>query len=518
MIMKTLLLLMSTFFSLPLFAQTNYILETKNSKASLNYNGDILSHPNLLASGYEIPKNSGKNTVFAAQLWIGGIDAATGNVHASAQTYRQSVVAWSAGPISDTYTGNYDQVFYATRAQVWNHINNLNDPQYQIPQNFLDWPGNGDVNNGEPAIMAPFEDLNSNGIYEPTLGDYPKVSGASSAFIMSNDLRDTALSGGTPCCMGLDVTTYVYDMSYDDPIAENMLLLKYGIANRSSRTYNDVYIGFWADPDLGNAADDFVGSYPSGDMFFAYNGDNFDENFAGGGYENNPPAQGFYFLSHPMAKFVYYNNNSNPVNGNPTDDQGYYNLLSGKWLNGDDITFGGDGTDQNNPPTDFMFPGGSWTEEGEGNTPGDRRGMGSIGPFNLVPGQSINFDFALNFFWDSTVSNLANRDSLIARSSAVKNFYSTRIVGLNDKIERKKIAFSLYPNPTKGRINVEFENPLEEQLKISLINHLGKTLETYMVLKGKRSMVLDLRNHSGGIYILRVEGQKTLSAKKLVIR
>jgi len=37
----------------------------------------------------------------------------------------------------------------------------------------LNWPGNGDQSAGEPKILAPFFDANANGIYDPSLGDYP---------------------------------------------------------------------------------------------------------------------------------------------------------------------------------------------------------------------------------------------------------------------------------------------------------------------------------------------------------
>ena len=222
------------------FSQTNYILETKNAKASLNSSGSILSHPANTYGGLEIPKNSGKHTVFTGQLWVGGIDSASGNVYAAAQTYRQSHISWFPGPISNSYSGNYEKVFWATRDQVLDHKANWLNPSYQIPQNILEWPGNGDTSNGEPATMAPFEDLNSNGIYEPILGDYPKVRGASSALIVTNDTRDTANSlPNAPCCMDLDVVTYAFDMSYDEALAENMLFFNYKVSNRSSRTYEE---------------------------------------------------------------------------------------------------------------------------------------------------------------------------------------------------------------------------------------------------------------------------------------
>ena len=41
-----------------------------------------------------------------------------------------------------------------------------------------------------------------------------------------------------------------------------------------------------------------------------------------------------------------YDNNSNPVNGNPTSDQDYFNYTRGIWRDGTLITYGEDGKNQ----------------------------------------------------------------------------------------------------------------------------------------------------------------------------
>ena len=47
---------------------------------------------------YEVPKGSGKNSLFAGAIWIGGKDAA-GNLKVAAQTYRQSGSDFWPGPV-----------------------------------------------------------------------------------------------------------------------------------------------------------------------------------------------------------------------------------------------------------------------------------------------------------------------------------------------------------------------------------------------------------------------------------
>ena len=110
-----------------------------------------------------------------------------------------------------------------------------------------------------------------------------------------------------------------------------------------------------------------------------------------------------------MRRFVYYDNSSNNVYGEPSKANDYYNYLRGFCMNGQRMKFGGNAvsTGTTDFECDFMFPGNSdpwhwgtsglnpsvtedWTEVTAGNTPNDRRFMQSAGPFTLKPG-ALNY-------------------------------------------------------------------------------------------------------------------------------
>ena len=107
-----------------------------------------------------------------------------------------------------------------------------------------------------------------------------------------------------------------------------------------------------------------------------------------------------------MRRFVYYDNSSNAISGEPGKATDYYNYLRGYWKNGQRMKYGGNGisTGTTDFDCDFMFPGDSdplfwgtngnavdnWTEVTAGNNPADRRFMQSAGPFTLKPG-ALNY-------------------------------------------------------------------------------------------------------------------------------
>ena len=114
-----------------------------------------------------------------------------------------------------------------------------------------------------------------------------------------------------------------------------------------------------------------------------------------------------------MRRFVYYDNGTSVIYGEPSKASDYYNYLRGYWKNGQRMKFGGNavsvgtvdldcdfmfpddsdpwnwGTDGENP-ADYGFAYDTWREVTAGNNPGDRRFMQSAGPFTLKPG-ALNY-------------------------------------------------------------------------------------------------------------------------------
>src|ERR1039457_6208497 len=94
-------------------AQSYDSLDINNVVAPFNADGYLFW--NFVTSGFEVPKGSGKHTVFAGAPWIGGIDGA-GLLHVAAQTYRQTGSDFFPGPYKDSASNNLG--IY----NLWNHI------------------------------------------------------------------------------------------------------------------------------------------------------------------------------------------------------------------------------------------------------------------------------------------------------------------------------------------------------------------------------------------------------------
>lgn len=423
----------------PAAAKTD--LDINNVRTTIMTGGDMWW--DLSSAKYEVPKDGKAHSIFAGALWIGGLDAG-GQLKVAAMTYRQTGNDFWPGPL-DTVAVSidgatctaYDKHWKITRKEVEDFVAWSEDPAsypgYSTPLVIQTWPGTGDASLNQGHFLAPFVDVDGDGYYNWTNGDYPaydikgtlgcskfQLFGDQCLWWVFNDKGNVHSETGA-ASIGLEIQAQAFAFSTNDEI-NNMTFYRYKIINRSTVSMNNTYFGQWTDADLGAYDDDFVGCDVPRGLGYTYNGDANDGTSALptiGTYGANPPAIGMDFFEGPLAdpgdgidndldgvvdepgeliimsKFVYYNNDFTII-GNPENATHYYNYLSGFWKDGSPFTFGGNAYG-GSTPCNYMFPGDTdpnnptlWSEESVNNTPFDRRMMQSAGPFTLQPG-AVNY-------------------------------------------------------------------------------------------------------------------------------
>jgi len=136
---------------------------------------------------YEVPKGSGKTSMFSSALWIGGRDAA-GQLYVAAMRFAQVGNDYWTGPltmqkasIDQPTCSKFDKFYRISRLEVEKHIRGFeeNDAKYKssIPKSILEWPATAKATQTEGVshFLAPFKTLPGNDemSYNPQLGDYP---------------------------------------------------------------------------------------------------------------------------------------------------------------------------------------------------------------------------------------------------------------------------------------------------------------------------------------------------------
>jgi len=301
-------------------------LDINNVRTTVLVGGDLWW--NLSDPKYEIPFGSGKHSIFAGSLWIGGIDAG-GQVKVAAQTYRQTGIDFWGGPI-DTTTVNITQDRCQAFDRHWkltkDEVREFYLDNSKVTNDIKNYPGNGVGAYNEGQFLAPFMDKGNDGNYDWQAGDYPKyildedpfnnsypdipnlgavkkavcndyLFGDETIWWVFNDVGNAHTETNSDP-IGLEIRAQAFAFKTNDEI-NNMTFYKYQIINRSTLTLTDTYFGQWVDPDLGNYTDDYVGCDVPRGLGFVYNGDADDETAAG--YGLNPPALGVDFFQGPIA-------------------------------------------------------------------------------------------------------------------------------------------------------------------------------------------------------------------------
>lgn len=492
-----------------------------------NYNSSIT--PNLESAPlFVVPKDSTHtSTIFQGNIWLAGIDESD-TLHIASETFNNQ--EFSYGPIANnydnpTYNERYNKVWKISKAEIQNHINNYYNSGYTISQNILTWPANGDTINGESKRIAPYCDVNSNGYYDPQNGDYPAIRGDQALFFVFNDSRmDHLTSGGNKLGFEIRAMAYAYENPQNEELYNN-IFISYEIVNKSSNTYTDAYVGMFTDLDIGYGANDYIGFDSTLSLVYGYNGLQLDgPSYTS--YSGVPPVQGIMLLSQVASKFISYENSTDLIIGEPKNPDQFYNYLRGKLKTGAAITYGEDGTNQSNPPTNYMYTGNpetniGWNEKTLNNTPGDRRGLVSYGPFTIIPNETICFDFAYPFAKDNNSTTAEGSIALLRqRSSLIKSFHNSQNItcGFSD-VSLKDIASShssriiLYPNPSDGSFSLSISE-LIPNATIEIYSILGKKLYERKITANNQYFDIKLNS---GVYIYTIKSNDRIIKNDRII-
>jgi hypothetical protein len=541
------------------------MLDVNQVRAAVLNRGDM--HWDLTQSAYEVPKNSGRKAIFTSSLWIGGLDNG-GTLHQAAMTYRQTGNDYWPGPL-DTLTGTTDSATSAMYDKIWKldrwqidefrtmfANGSVSSGAYVPAYNIIHWPAHGA--GAYTRSMAPFVDVNGDGNYNPMMdGDYPKIKGDQMCYWIFNDNLNVHTETGAPALkVEVHASAYAYNC---DSLSDSLKALNYttfynyDIFNRSSFSYHDTYLSFWMDGDVGGYNDDYVGCNRFGNYSFQYNADSIDESLSGLlGYGENPPMISNVILKGPVApsadgidndndgttdeagernlmtNVLNYNNNNNPVNGNPSFAGDFYNYMRSKWRDGSPTVYGGDGTGAGSL-YNFMYDGVpgpvGWSEVSEGNSFVDRRIVMSCGPFNFAPAEQVNYTMAIVYSRDDnpvyTINNLYNRNqhdvSTIRQWYNNDNFPSCEpatAAGVNSLNNPSENELKLYPNPASSLLYIDYITD-SRNATIEVYDMRG-LLTTAMKadLSGKQS--INTESLSKGLYVVKVNDKGKTVTKKFL--
>jgi len=523
-LLKLSLITLSVISFQSLNSQTNSVVIENNVSAIVNDRGALFHNYAVDYAGYELPIGGGNHLIYQGAFWFGGLNQ-NGDLKLAAQMFGSNY-DYYRGPYSST--GSYTDSLYLSEyaATVWKvkeseiiyHLDNFNQSNYVTPSGILNWPGNGDPTLGVAAQLAPYVDVNNNGIYEPHLGEYPCIKGDEAAYQIMHEDSIHNRSGGERIGAEIHIMVYLF---YATDYINNTTFIETTVYNRGGNSFSKFNTSFYLDADIGYNGDDYVGSFPNRNLVYTYNATNYDAGQAGSpGYGEKPPAVGVVSLN----KTVDYSGMFYGIDAlishtsYPSSTSDFWNYMNGKWRDGSEWTIGGLGHGGSIGTTQHMFDGNpnleaGWTElnnngVGPFNQAGDRHLVITSVEDDFLPGDKLTFDYAV--IMNRNRYTYDNVDGVIAYASFVQNFYDslstsclregTGVTSVNDEYELDQL--NLYPNPATNQVKIVWNEMNVEEIKITSFQ--GKLIKRVSANGSKGEKIIDINGLSPGIYFVNV--------------
>jgi len=125
------------------------------------------------------------------------------------------------------------------------------------------------------------------------------------------------------------------------------------------------------------------------------------------------------------------------------------------------------------------------------------------------------------FIQNSQTKEIYQTESKIlktGKSATDKSIQDKNVKVLEDESFSAVITFGLYPNPAKGRLTIEFSNPVETDADVRIYDLQGAVKSAFKVAAGESSLIIDDLGLRAGIYLVRVtSGGTDLGFRKLIV-
>jgi hypothetical protein len=508
---------------------------------------------------------SQKSLLFSGGLWLSAKDSSQ-TLCGSFQDYLGAAIHFSPGPISSNPLAQtlYNRVWKVNKAMVDSFVNGFYGTN--IPAQIANWPAHGNTSFGESFYLAPFVDVNADGYYSPSLGDYPCIQGNQAVFFMMNDETTNGLRTAPP--LGVEFLGMAYAYS-SNTFIDSAIFVSYTVRFKR-KNLQDIRISMFADFDIGNSIDDIVGTFVDQNTIVAYNADADDQGPLGFG--QHPPAAGLTILNglkvdyydgldndkdgcvdgvrdtnglcQPIvpggSPFEYdkllnamaFTNNPTTPMGNPQTAMEYSRYMRSIWRDGVPLRYenpsgflnpmNGDGysLDTLLPAVGFIFPGNSYDTSGafEPSAPtnwfasptllGDYRLLATVGSLDTIL-MNDELHIKTAFFMARDTNSLNSYNAAHAMAVKINNHVETipncsgsRLVGM---AESALPTFTMYPNPAQNWLTVAALQAPNATGKIVGLD--GRVLVTFTTDESGHAAVA-VSSLPNGVYVIRI-GEKT---------
>ena len=493
-----------------------------------------------------------------ASLWFGGLDPG-GSLALSAQKFEPHVTDFRAGFAGVPGSG---KIWSVTYEQIAQHVADYSDNGYidHPIEAIFAWPGRGNLffeqYNGFALpegnlVRFNFNDINLNNLYEPHKGEYPHYLNARNSpnpyfpeqmhcFAFYSDYSDLFQGFAHYPVQGL-ATLFAFNCP-ESAVYENTFFVSMIWQNAGLERMDTSVIGLYLNPDIGQANNDYHGSYEN--SYFAYNATGVDDS----PFANRPPVLMVSSIHSPLDK----NGNEVPTRVMPVGLSGaipqatsfpilpgeYYNYLTCTWRDGSPLFNKGNGYYVwNADKTTMVYYGNpydpaNWSEVNQLNSGGDRRAVMSWDFKSVEPGiyKQMSYMLAVHPDYDGLPSHEQFENMFEMQREVIASFdgyidpqpYTDPRCQFAPRFSFPHLLARPFPNPASEVLNVQIAGGTPEFVRLyDALGRLALEQQTPCDLycKWENPVQLQVAHLPSGVYYLEVvafdSGQKAV--RKVVV-
>ncbi|MFO7575808.1 MAG: T9SS type A sorting domain-containing protein [Bacteroidales bacterium] len=134
--------------------------------------------------------------------------------------------------------------------------------------------------------------------------------------------------------------------------------------------------------------------------------------------------------------------------------------------------------------------------------------ISSAGGYNVATGISISWTLG-----ETIIPNFTSPDGTI---SLAHGFQQKLIITKVEELIENPVSIKVYPNPASEFVKIEFEQPVDSDIRMFILDFRGKVVETDIIGPGTYFFEVNLQNLSSGIYFLRLQKGKFVNVYRVV--
>lgn len=134
--------------------------------------------------------------------------------------------------------------------------------------------------------------------------------------------------------------------------------------------------------------------------------------------------------------------------------------------------------------------------------------ISSAGGYNVATGISISWTLG-----ETIIPNFTAPDGSI---SLAHGFQQKLVITRVEELIEEPVTVTVYPNPASDYVKIEFDQPVDAGIRLSLIDFRGKVINADVIGTGTIIYELNMQTLSSGIYYIRLQKGKFVNVYRVV--